>query len=151
MQENNESISRLELLISALGITQRELSGKTGLSTSVLSHYATGERKISAQSALKIKKAFPQVNTDWLLTGKGEMFKEPKAPERDNRTDAEVEANSQAMLAEIQKKLEALIAQGEKDKETIAMLVKVLENVTKSRDAGGEQDVYKVGGKSWAK
>lgn len=90
MDENIKGIARLELLISALGISQKDLSDKTGLSTSVISHYITGERGITAKSALKIQSAFPAVNPDWLLTGDGKMFLQVGQSEADEAEEQEL-------------------------------------------------------------
>lgn len=65
MSENNIS-KRLSLLIDYLGISQRELAQRSGLTESAMCHYIKGDRVPHADALIKIAKA-TGVRTDWLL------------------------------------------------------------------------------------
>ena len=65
MTENNIP-KRLSLLINYLGISQRELAQRSGLTESTICHYIKGDRIPHADALLKIAKA-TGVRTDWLL------------------------------------------------------------------------------------
>lgn len=73
--------TRTRELLVALGMGHEEFQDRCGLGGGFVSRISTMTRKASFE---KIKKAFPQVNINWLITGKGEMFgKEPEA-DKDN-------------------------------------------------------------------
>lgn len=65
MTENNIP-KRLSLLIDYLGISQRELAQRSGLTESAICHYTKGDRIPHADALVKIAKA-TGVRTDWLL------------------------------------------------------------------------------------
>lgn len=65
MTENNIP-KRLSLLINYLGISQRELAQRSGLTESAMCHYIKGDRIPHADALVKIAKA-TGVRTDWLL------------------------------------------------------------------------------------
>lgn len=58
--------NRLALLIDYLGISQRELAQRSGLTESAMCHYIKGDRIPHADALVKIAKA-SGVRTDWLL------------------------------------------------------------------------------------
>lgn len=65
---------RLDLLMRELRIRGPELRRASGIAQSVLGRYLAGQSEITAESALRIAKTFPQVNIWWLFEGEGEMF-----------------------------------------------------------------------------
>ncbi len=62
----NDISKRLALLIDFLGISQRELAHRSGLTESAMCHYIKGDRIPHADALVKIAKA-TGVRTDWLL------------------------------------------------------------------------------------
>lgn len=62
----NDTSKRLSLLIDYLGISQRELAQRSGLTESAMCHYIKGDRIPHADALIKIAKA-TGVRTDWLL------------------------------------------------------------------------------------
>ena len=62
----NDISKRLTLLIDYLGISQRELAQRSGLTESAMCHYIKGDRVPHADALIKIAKA-TGVRTDWLL------------------------------------------------------------------------------------
>lgn len=77
---NSDRISRIELLLENLGLTQNALATKSNLSPSNLKKMMDGEQKITDKTLYKIAEAFPQFNYDWLKTGEGEMLKKAVSP-----------------------------------------------------------------------
>ena len=69
-------IKRIEQLIDALGITQREFAQQIGTSSAVLSHVTSGRNRPSLELIMKILSKHPNVNSDWLLFGKGSMVQQ---------------------------------------------------------------------------
>ena len=66
--------ARLLALIGALGLSKAAFGGRVGLSKTAISQMTTGTRTVSDNFVYRLSANFPNVNTDWLLTGEGEMF-----------------------------------------------------------------------------
>lgn len=62
---------RMTALLRELGLTHGEFQDQCGLGGGFVSRISPMTRKTSFD---KIREAFPQVNVNWLITGKGEMF-----------------------------------------------------------------------------
>lgn len=74
MAGKNAKPETLKNLLAALELKQREFSELTKISESTVSEMIKGKKPISAGSALKVKKAFPQVAMSYLVSGQGPMF-----------------------------------------------------------------------------
>lgn len=73
--ENNDSEGfRLKEIISYLDISNIKFAKMIGKSPNYISMLITGKKKINDKLLFSITKAVPNLNKDWLLTGKGEMF-----------------------------------------------------------------------------
>lgn len=70
--------SLMQQLLNALNVSQKELADAAGLTKGNINHFATGRRPITAEAALKIQGAYPNVNLRWLVFGEGPMFLEEK-------------------------------------------------------------------------
>ena len=55
------------------GLSNAEFAEKIGISTSSLSHIFSGRNKPSLEVVMRIHKACPYININWLLYGEGEM------------------------------------------------------------------------------
>jgi hypothetical protein len=54
--------------------SQLDFCNTTGFKQNNVSNYVNNKSRIPLEVAEKIKKKYPFVNSDWLLTGNGEMF-----------------------------------------------------------------------------
>lgn len=68
---------RISLVIDYLGISASQLAAKLGVQRSGISHILSGRNRPGVDFIIKLLQSFPQINSDWLLTGKGEMIKSP--------------------------------------------------------------------------
>jgi transcriptional regulator with XRE-family HTH domain len=67
---------RLSQLVAHYGINLTEFSKKLGLNNSVtVSKIINQNRKPSSKTIGRIIKAYPEINYDWLINGKGDMLK----------------------------------------------------------------------------
>lgn len=66
------------------GLTNAEFAEKIGISTSSLSHIFNGRNKPSLEVVMRIHKAYPHININWLLYGEGEML------EPENRENVDI-------------------------------------------------------------
>lgn len=67
-------IERIYLLLEAKGHTAYKVSKDIGISNGYLSKTKKNEGNVSSNILEKIVNYYPDVNTRWLLTGKGEML-----------------------------------------------------------------------------
>lgn len=64
---------RILQLIQEEALTNAEFAEKIGISTSSLSHILTERNKPSLEVVMRIHKAYPSINLNWLLYGEGNM------------------------------------------------------------------------------
>lgn len=102
---------RLKELRNTLGLKQGELASKLNLSTSAISDYETGRRRITERTLNDLCSKF-NVNRSWLEDGKGEMF-------NDISDDPEFEEFSE-LTKDIICKLQTL---PEKEQELIKLMI----------------------------
>lgn len=67
---------RFNLLIDKVATSRSEFSKRTGLSTVILSHISSGRNKVSLKAVECMLEAYPMINPDYLITGKGPQFKD---------------------------------------------------------------------------
>jgi hypothetical protein len=81
---------RVEHLIQKIAQNKAGFSAATGISTVILSHISSGRNKVSLSAVEQILIAYPQVSPEWLILGKGYMFKEVKDTRELDRIKSEV-------------------------------------------------------------
>lgn len=64
---------RILQIMQKEGLTNAEFAEKIGISTSALSHIFSGRNKPSLEVVMRISKAYPTINLEWLLHGDGAM------------------------------------------------------------------------------
>lgn len=67
---------RLRRLMKAEAINSSRLAEILGIQSSGISHILSGRNNPSFDFVVKILNRFPQVNPDWLITGKGPMYRD---------------------------------------------------------------------------
>ncbi len=67
---------RIISFMKAEGIGSGALADRIGVQRSGLSHILSGRNKPSYDFILKFLEAFPNVNAEWFITGRGKMYKE---------------------------------------------------------------------------
>ena len=70
---------RIASIMQKEGLTNAEFAEKIGISTSSLSHIFGGRNKPSLEVVMRIHKAYPKININWLLYGEGEMEEDTPA------------------------------------------------------------------------
>ena len=66
---------RLQQFINAENITQSELADTIGVARGSISHILSGRNKPSFDMIEKMAACYPTLNIEWLITGKGKMYK----------------------------------------------------------------------------
>ena len=67
---------RLSLLIKVKNLSAAQFADEIGVQRSSISHLMSGRNKPSLDMIQKTLQRFPEVSSEWLLFGKGEMVKE---------------------------------------------------------------------------
>lgn len=67
-------IDRINLLLKAKNISARQFAEEIGIQPSGMSHILSGRNNPSLDFVMKVVRRWPEVNINWLMFGKGEMF-----------------------------------------------------------------------------
>jgi transcriptional regulator with XRE-family HTH domain len=81
---------RLQQFLNAENITQAQLADTLGVARAGISHILSGRNKPGFDFLEGIALHFPQVSMDWLLTGKGRMYKDVPSATPENPVSAPV-------------------------------------------------------------
>ncbi len=66
---------RLSLFQDYIGLTNNAFANKCGINPSNYAKMLKGQQTFTTRSLIKIGDAFPVLNTEWLITGEGEMLR----------------------------------------------------------------------------
>lgn len=69
---------RLSLFQDSIGMSNNAFATKCGINPSNYSKMLKGQQTFTTRSLVKIGDAFPSLNTEWLITGEGEMLLDDK-------------------------------------------------------------------------
>lgn len=83
--------NRVEQLIKKTTTSKSAFSKTTGISTVILSHISSGRNKVSLTAVEQILTAYPKVNAEWLLLGKGQIFKDGLETETTDLLEHQIE------------------------------------------------------------
>jgi|AntAceMinimDraft_17_1070374.scaffolds.fasta_scaffold02919_3 transcriptional regulator with XRE-family HTH domain len=68
-------INRISLIIKTKNLTASKFADKIGVQRSSISHILSGRNKPGLELIQKTLKNFPEISSDWLISGLGEMNK----------------------------------------------------------------------------
>ena len=71
---------RLEQFLKAENISQSQFADSIGVARASVSHILAGRNRPGFDFLLNMAKAYPTLNLEWLITGKGRMYSAGKAP-----------------------------------------------------------------------
>jgi len=71
--------TRLQNFLNAENITQSQLADTIGVARASISHILSGRNKPGFDFIESLAKKYPQLNLEWLITGKGKMYNSPAA------------------------------------------------------------------------
>ena len=69
--------ARLQVIFEREGISASIFADKIGVQRSAISHILSGRNKPGFDLLQKIIAKFPTINTEWLITGLGDPYKQP--------------------------------------------------------------------------
>lgn len=68
-------LERINLILKSRNVNAAQFADEIGVQRSSVSHILTGRNKASLDFLLKVLTRYPEIDTDWLLTGKGVMMR----------------------------------------------------------------------------
>lgn len=92
-------IDRIQLLLKTMNLSPSQFADEIQVQRSSISHILSGRNKPSLDFVLKILSSYSEINSEWLMFGKGKMMKEIKS-EKEN---IEVEKNETVPKEKIKK------------------------------------------------
>lgn len=85
-----EATNRILEIMEKSGLTPSEFADKIEVQRSAISHITSGRNKPSLEFLIKIKNAFPEIDTDWLIFGiEKEEILEEISTEKENTETSE--------------------------------------------------------------
>ncbi|MBR5176341.1 MAG: helix-turn-helix transcriptional regulator [Bacteroidales bacterium] len=75
VNKENAMNQRLQQFLSAEGLTQTQLADRLGVAKASVSHILAGRNKPGYDFIVSLSRQFPNLNLDWLINGKGRMYK----------------------------------------------------------------------------
>lgn len=98
MQKEDELKDRLLLFIDYLGISQRTFEGECGLGNGTISNIKKGLGSVNLE---KIINAYPELNIEWLISGKGRMLKDIIQKIGNNKCSERIEPEQEVILYDV--------------------------------------------------
>lgn len=87
-------VTRILQILKEENLTASQFADIIDVQRSSMSHILSGRNNPSLDFVHKILKAFPNVNTDWLMFGTGVMYKNLNTPQTSSTANSIVNANS---------------------------------------------------------
>lgn len=75
-------IDRIQLILKTKNLSPSQFADEINVQRSSVSHILSGRNKPSLDFILKILTSYPEINSDWLLFGKGQMIKQTEREEK---------------------------------------------------------------------
>lgn len=88
-------IDRINLIMRAKNITASQFADEINIQRSGMSHIMSGRNKPSLDFVMRVLNRYPEIDTNWLLFGKGEMYKSANTQETVQNSGTEMASNVQ--------------------------------------------------------
>lgn len=133
MRENSRIKERILQLIDSQGITKEKFCNLVEINSSNL-RGVTLESDPNARVVAKILTKYPQLSADWLLLGKGEMFKDSQGDsQHSSQTSAESLSASSTASADLSDQISLLQQLQEENKRLHHKLIQTQEALIKTQ------------------
>ena len=105
-------IERIKYIMKVSRLSAKSLCNNLNISSSALYNYFNGSRDIPLNIIIYILKTYPQISTDWLLFGEGEMEVDRISIERLNAIIEEKNAKIEALqhqVRQLEKRIDTIL------------------------------------------
>lgn len=75
-------INRINMILRAKNITAKQFAEEIGIQPSGMSHILGGRNNPSLEFVSKVLRRYPEIDANWLLLGRGEMYSASSGDER---------------------------------------------------------------------
>lgn len=75
-------IDRIQLILKTKNLSPSQFADEINVQRSSVSHILSGRNKPSLDFILKILTSYTEINSDWLMFGKGQMIKQAEREEK---------------------------------------------------------------------
>lgn len=126
--------NRLKQFLAAENITQAQFADNINVVRASVSHVLSGRNNPSFDFIKAMMAKYPRMNIDWLMFGKGKMYKDAEAPAEDLLfpiVEAEAETETEMRLHDIVP--EDVFKASEQTSSAIDTLDNVMQNTIKQR------------------
>lgn len=79
MEEEEKDVERILEILKSEQLNASAFAEKIGVQKSSVSHVISGRNKPSKEFMVKILRTFPEISSDWLFLGLGDMYRTPHA------------------------------------------------------------------------
>ena len=90
-------IDRINLIMRAKNITASQFADEINIQRSGMSHIMSGRNKPSLDFVMRVLNRYPEIDTNWLLFGKGEMYKSANTQEPVQNSGTETASSVQTI------------------------------------------------------
>ncbi len=78
-------VDRIQLILKSKNLSSSQFADEIQVQRSSVSHILTGRNKPSLDFVSKILSSYPELNSDWLLFGKGQMIKKQESISKNSK------------------------------------------------------------------
>ena len=96
-------IDRINLIMRANNITASQFADEINIQRSGMSHIMSGRNKPSLDFVMRVLNRYPEIDTNWLLFGKGEMYKSANTQELVQNSGTETASNMQTIENQVER------------------------------------------------
>jgi transcriptional regulator with XRE-family HTH domain len=82
-------LERIDLIIKKLGISASQFAEEINVQRSSVSHVLSGRNKPSLDFITKVITRYPEINAEWLLSGRGQMYSAMNVAEKTDSVSQE--------------------------------------------------------------
>ncbi len=96
-------VERIQLILKTLNLSPTRLADEIEVQRSSVSHILSGRNKPSLDFVMKILSKYPEINSDWLMFGKGKMIatSEPEKELFENNREKKEEKEKETVHLEV--------------------------------------------------
>lgn len=120
---------KLEFLLRTKSLTATSLARLLDIQPSGISHILSGRNKPSFDLVVKILRAFPDINPDWLLLGDDRVYRDETSSSKfDPTTQSEAAPSQRESLFDVSQNIESTAANTESKNEQPTIFSGVVSN-----------------------
>lgn len=110
--------NRLQQFLAAENLTQSQFADSIGVGRASVSHILAGRNKPGYDFIERMASRYSEINLDWLITGKGKMYKKDKSSDKEPALFPEEEKKETAVSEPIPEMPQTEASENQESEET---------------------------------